>query len=76
MMRLGQADLSQTTYTSIERKIIRVLQHPRYREGKSYFDVGIAVADRDIEFTDFVRPICLPMRPVDDIDYLAGDLAS
>jgi len=73
-MRLGQADLSETSYSGIVRNIVEALRHPRYAEGKSYFDVGIAIADRVVEFTDFIRPICLPMRPVDDTDYLAGDL--
>jgi hypothetical protein len=35
----------------------------KQQDGKAYFDVGIAIADRHIEFTNYVRPICLPMRP-------------
>ncbi len=34
-----------------------------------YFDVGIAVADRIIEFGPTIRPICLPFKPIDDPDH-------
>jgi len=34
-----------------------------------YFDVGIAVADRIIEFGPTIRPICLPFQPIDDPDH-------
>jgi hypothetical protein len=37
-----------------------------------YFDIGIAVADRIIEFGQFIRPVCLPFRPVDDANDLKG----
>ena len=32
----------------------------------AYYDVGIAIADEIIEFTDVIRPINLPMLPIDD----------
>jgi hypothetical protein len=41
---------------------------------KAYYDVGIAIAEKPIEFSEFIRPICLPLKPVDDVDYLEGDL--
>jgi hypothetical protein len=62
-MRLGEADLSKPTTYGTERKVAQILTHPKYLDGKAYFDVGIAVADRHIEFTNYIRPICLPMRP-------------
>ena len=34
-----------------------------------YFDVGIAVADRIIEFGPTIRPICLPFKPIDNPDH-------
>ena len=62
-MRLGVADLSTPATYGIVRRVREILIHPKYLEGKAYFDVGVAVAERPIEFTDYVRPICLPMRP-------------
>jgi hypothetical protein len=41
-----------------------------------YYDIGIAVSDRVIEFTQKIRPICLPFQPVDGDDYLEGKLVS
>ena len=43
---------------------------------KAYFDVGIAITDKPIEFNEYIRPICLPLKPVDDVDYLEGDLVN
>ena len=41
-----------------------------------YADVGLVRADRRIEFTDYVLPICLPFRPIDDIDALENDFVN
>ena len=50
--------------------------HPKYLSEKAYYDVGIAIAQTPIEFSDYIRPICLPTKPVDDVDYLEGDLVT
>ncbi len=39
-----------------------------------YFDVAIVEVDRRVEYTDHIRPVCLPFMPIDDKDYLADDL--
>jgi len=75
-MRLGLSDLSETSPTMIESEVAQVLLHPEFRKGQSNFDIGIAVADHLIEFTDFVMPICLPMRPVNEYSYLSGQMVS
>ena len=52
-----------------------ILQHPNYnRDNGIYFDAGIAVMEKKIDFSDYIRPICLPSHPVDSLDFLAGDL--
>ena len=58
------------------RKITDYYIHPEFT--RTYFDVGIAVANRIIEFTDFIRPINLPMRPIDDEneDAFAGEFVN
>ena len=50
--------------------------HPKYLSEKAYYDVGIAIAQTPIQFSDYIRPICLPTKPVDDVDYLEGDLVT
>lgn len=75
-MRLGSADMEVPTIGKIERNVIKVVQHPKYRQREAYYDVGIAIAHNHIEFTEYVRPVCLPMSPVDDEDYLADEFVT
>ena len=60
----------------MERNILKFAKHPKYGQGGAYYDVAVAEADRIIEFTEYVRPVCLPMTPVDDEDALADDLVT
>ena len=69
-MRLGTSELSNVRDGAI-RRVVKAYKHPLYR-GVPYFDAAIYEADVDIEFTRWIRPICLPMRPVDDENALAG----
>ena len=82
-VRLGVTDLNSASFkaalyedtgTEVVRDIEQVLTHPlylkRYKD-LSYFDVGLILVAKRIEFTDFVLPVCLPFLPVDDGDYLA-----
>ena len=75
-MRLGNSDLNLGRDSPNEeiRNVKRLLTHPDYRSGRIYFDVGLAVAESRIEFTDYIRPICLPFKPIDDEDAGADDL--
>ena len=43
---------------------------------RAYYDVGIVVADKTIEFSATVMPICLPMSPVDDDEALVDDFVN
>ena len=38
--------------------------------------MGLVKADRRIEFTDHVLPICLPFKPIDDFDALENDFVN
>ena len=53
-MRLGTTNLRDSKMGTT-RHIIKFLRHPKYLETRSYYDVGIAVADIPIDFTDFIR---------------------
>ena len=48
------------------RRVEDILFHPKYVHGEVYYDVGIAVANKAMDFNDYIRPICLPYLPVDD----------
>ena len=41
-----------------------------------YADVGLVRAERRIEFSAHVLPVCLPFRPIDDIDALENDFVN
>ena len=61
---------------AIQRKVLSWSQHPKYVSGRAYYDAAVAVADQLIEYTEYVRPVCLPMTPVDDDDAFADDLVT
>lgn len=75
-MRLGTEDLVNPGHGMMERNVIKLDLHPKFQQRRAYFDVGIATADRILEFTEYVRPVCIPMSPVDDFDALAGDFVT
>ena len=60
-MRLGDKDLSseQDDDDVQELKIVRIKKHPKYVQGVAYFDVAVLEIE-PIEFTAYVRPVCLP----------------
>ena len=60
----------------IDRDIDDYFVHPQYFAHKAYFDVGIAYSKKNIHFNSYIRPVCLPMTPVDDDDYLEGDFVT
>ena len=76
-MLLGTSDFTNTSrYVDKEgafqyRKVKHIRTHPLYTPPKPYWDVGIVIAERNIEFNDYIRPVCLPFRPNEDPDQLA-----
>ena len=64
-MRLGTADMTDASKGTM-RNIIEFKMHPKYQATRAYFDVAIAVANIPIDFTDFIRPVSLPLLPIDD----------
>lgn len=73
MVKLGTADLNNPSDGMIERRIKEFKIHGKY-EGKNYFDVALILMEESVEFTRFVRPVCLPTVPVDDQNHLSGQL--
>jgi len=41
-------------------KVEKAIAHPKFNSSALTFDFSLARLDRDIEFNDFVRPVCLP----------------
>ena len=67
-MRVGVSDLYSADLIGGEdiRKISDITWHNKYKPGMLHYDVGIAIASKDIEFTNYIRPLCLPFLPVDN----------
>ena len=57
---IGDPDITET----IDREIDDYKVHPKYKHNEPYFDVGIAYTKTKVEYTPYIRPICLPMSPI------------
>ena len=68
VIRLGTKDLNEMNKIGKfdVRRVEDILFHPKYVHGEVYYDVGIAVANKPMDFNDYIRPICLPYLPIDD----------
>ena len=75
-MRFGTTNILQETVETINRGIDRYIIHPKYEPRKPYFDVGLAITFIPVEYTAYIRPVCLPTKPVDDDDDLEGNLVT
>ena len=76
VMRFGTTNILQETEETINRGIDNYIIHPKYEPRKPYFDVGLAITIVPVEYTAYIRPVCLPTKPVDDDDDLEGDLVT
>ena len=57
----------------IKRKVEVYYIHPKYIK-PPYFDAAVAVTDKIVHYVNNIRPICLPMRPIDDPDIFTGKI--
>ena len=75
---MGTSNYENTTnnYT-LTQKVKSAITHPNYLSSSEiYFDVGILTLSEPVEINEYVRFICLPVRPVDAENYLTGDLVT
>ena len=61
-----------------EGEIININVHPDFNKhfGAAYNDVAILKLKKGVEFTNNIRPICLPEAPSDEPDHLAAKSVS
>ena len=57
----------------IKRKVVDYSIHPKYVK-PPYMDAAVAVTDKFVHYLNNIRPICLPMLPIDDPDIFAGEV--
>ena len=72
----GTGDLSHTGPYRVERKITKILIHPKYNQGESYHDVAVAVLDKELDFNDGVSKVCIPPESTMDASHRFGDTAT
>lgn len=77
-VRLGELDFSTNEEKSspVNIRIERKIQHPDYRQGVVYNDIGLIILEQPVIFNKYIRPICLPSITDNDytgeVLYLAG----
>ena len=55
-----------------EVRITKITKHPKYIEGVAYFDIAVLEIEA-IEYTGFVRPVCLPSSKDFMVDKYDGE---
>ncbi|XP_076338710.1 serine protease 30-like [Tachypleus tridentatus] len=62
VVRVGEFDLSEKeNHQTEDINIQQIIVHPKYSDPKRYYnDIAILRLAKDITFSDYVRPVCLP----------------
>ncbi|XP_064116672.1 CLIP domain-containing serine protease B4-like [Macrobrachium nipponense] len=71
-LSLGDWDLTTTSEgRSIKAKVSKVTVHPRYCRSTHQNDLAVLKLTEKVEYTDRIRPICLPTTDINVEDQLA-----
>lgn len=63
-VRLGEHDKNVTNESQhIDVNVIQIIPYPSYRRDRHYNDIGLLKLERKVQFTDTIRPACLPEEP-------------
>lgn len=60
-VRLGEHDLSKPAETAFNVNVVKVARYPNYDAKDGHNDLAILYLEHDVTFSDYVRPICLPL---------------
>lgn len=73
-VRLGEFDILREGETEIQDyEIEEIISHPDYDRGTQRNDIAIVKLNQTVEYTQFVRPICLPnAEPQPDEDTIVA----
>ena len=64
----GVVDFSSQSGTLYEISNWQKMRHPKYVDGKAYYDVALVYVEDKLDYNDFVQPICLPESVETDQD--------
>ncbi|XP_061393226.1 serine protease 7 [Musca vetustissima] len=83
-IRLGEYDINQEIdciADDCNQKVVEVgyeqlIPHPQYdvRNTNNHHDIALIRLDRNIEYSDFIRPVCLPLSETREAPINPGDL--
>lgn len=62
-VRLGEHDISTTSEAAhVDNNVLKVVQHSNYDSKDTHSDISILVLSDEIEFSDSIKSICLPVH--------------
>lgn len=72
VVRMGDQNLKRTDDDSRARDygIAQVIRHPDYKPSSKYNDIALLELDRDVPFSDYIKPACL--WQTFDVNYSSG----
>uniref|UniRef100_A0A0A1WQS9 CLIP domain-containing serine protease n=1 Tax=Zeugodacus cucurbitae TaxID=28588 RepID=A0A0A1WQS9_ZEUCU len=63
-VRLGEHDLSTETETKhVDIDVVKSVRHPNFGAQDRRYDIAVLYLEKNVEFTDYICPICLPSSP-------------
>lgn len=72
IVRMGDQNLKRTDddNRAQDYRIVRVIRHPDYKASSKYNDIALLELDRDVSFSDYIKPACL--WQTSDVNYTSG----
>ena len=67
-VKAGVLDLEKTG--SFDRRVLKVVKHPKFQGPKHYYDVALVILDQTFEFDAKISPICLPTEASESADFM------
>lgn len=65
IVRIGETDITKEDSETLQEILVwRRFIHPLYRPPLMYQDIALVYLHDPVEITKFVKPICLPRKPV------------
>ena len=55
---------------SFDRRILKVIKHPKYKPPLNYYDIASVILDQEFEFDEDINPICLPTETSATSDFM------
>ncbi len=64
-LHLGDHSLTDEEPGEMTRKVRRIMMHKSYNARNTDYDIAVIEMDRPVEYSDNVRPVCLPEKDME-----------